>query len=59
MVEHVRHLDTSLLWVQGHVRSGEVLMDKFAGPENPAGCLTKYLPGPTLRGHLQRPKPRP
>ena len=49
-----RHLDTALLWVQGHVRSGGVLLEKVPGPENPADALTKYLSGPELRAHLKR-----
>ena len=53
-VGKVRHLDTALLWVQGHVRSGEVLLDKIPGQDNPGDALTKYLSGPDLRGHLQR-----
>ena len=53
-VGKIRHLDTALLWVQGHVRSGEVLLEKVAGQENPGDALTKYLSGPDLRGHLSR-----
>ena len=52
-VGKVRHLDTSLLWVQGHVRSGDVLLQKVAGPDNPADSLTKHLAGPDLRRHMQ------
>ena len=50
----IRHLDTSLLWIQAKVRSGDVLLDKIAGSENPADALTKYLAGPQLRAHLAR-----
>ena len=53
-VGKIRHLDTSLLWVQGHVRSGEVLLEKVPGQENPGDALTKYLSGPDMKGHLQR-----
>ena len=53
-VGKIRHLDTALLWVQGHVRSGEILLEKVAGPDNPGDALTKYLSGPDLRGHLAR-----
>ena len=53
-VGKVRHLDTALLWVQDHVRSGDVILEKVAGPENPAASLTKYLSGPDLRAHMQR-----
>ena len=48
----VRHLDTSLLWVQEKVRSGDVLLEKVAGPDNQADCLTKYVSGPDLMKHL-------
>lgn len=50
----LRHLDTSLLWVQDHVRSGQVVLKKVAGVENPGDAMTKYLAGPDLRGHLDR-----
>ena len=48
-VGKVRHLDTSLLWVQQHVRSGDVVVEKVAGPDNPGDALTKHLLGPDLR----------
>ena len=50
----VRHLDTSLLWIQSKVRGGEVGMEKVLGADNPADALTKYLPGPLLKQHLSR-----
>ena len=50
----IRHLDTSLLWIQAKVRSGDILLGKIAGVENPADALTKYLAGPQLRDHLSR-----
>ena len=50
----IRHLDTSLLWVQQAVRSGEVVMEKVPGVENTGDALTKYLPGPELRKHVER-----
>ena len=53
-VGKIRHLDTSLLWVQEHVRSGNVILEKIPGPINPGDALTKYLSGPELRGHLAR-----
>ena len=53
-VGKARHLDTSILWVQGHVRSGEVLLENIPGQVNPGDALTKYLSGPDLRGHLER-----
>lgn len=53
-VGKVRHLDTSLLWVQQHVRSGDVLIEKVDGAENPSDAPTKHLIGADLRGHLAR-----
>ena len=52
--EKTRHLDTSLLWIQERVRSGDVLLEKVPGSENPGDALTKHLLGPLLRSHLQR-----
>ena len=48
------HLDTSLLWVQQHVRDGDVVLENDLGSLNPADALTKYVTGPELRGHLAR-----
>ena len=53
-VAKIRHLDTSLLWIQQKVRSGDVPISKILGSENPADALTKYLSGPDLRQHLGR-----
>ena len=50
----VRHLDTSLLWIQQKVRSGECPLEKVLGAENPADIMTKHVLGPTLREHLPR-----
>ena len=46
--------DTSLLWVQHHVRSGNLQLEKIRGTQNPSDSLTKYLRGPDIRGHLER-----
>ena len=53
-VGKIRHLDTSLLWCQQQVRSGEILLEKIAGTENPGDSLTKHLSGPELRAHMDR-----
>ena len=50
----IRHLDTSLLWVQDKVRSGDVSMEKVAGAENPGDAMTKHLAGPELKQHVAR-----
>ena len=33
-VGNIRHLDVTLLWVQDHVRSGDVALEKVPGIEN-------------------------
>ena len=53
-VGKIRHLDTSLLWIQHKVRSGEVSLLKVLGTENPADALTKFLSGPDLKSHVLR-----
>ena len=53
-VGKVRHLDTSLLWLQHKVRAGETPITKVAGQEHCADALTKQLAGPMLRGHIHR-----
>ena len=50
----IRHLDTSLLWIQQKVRDKEVLLTKVPGKENPGDSLTKYLSGSDLAAHLPR-----
>lgn len=53
-VGKIRHLDTALRWVQGHIRSGEVRLEKVRGTENPTDALTKYMSGPDMSRHLAR-----
>ena len=50
----IRHLNTSLLWVQQKVRCGEVVLGKELGSQKPADALTKYRYGPDLRHHRSR-----
>ena len=50
----IRHLDTSLLWVQQAVRTGQVDLHKVLGTSNPGDALTKYLSGPDLAQHISR-----
>ena len=42
-VGKVRHLDTSLLWIQSKVRDGSLKIGKVSNTENPADALTKHL----------------
>ena len=37
---------------QHRVRSGDVLLEKVAGADNQADCLTKYVSGPDLHKHV-------
>ena len=53
-VGKVRHLDTSLLWVQEKVRAGDVVLEKVPGVENPGDVLTKHVMAPDLKNHLAR-----
>ena len=53
-VGKIRHLDTSLLWVQDKIRSGDVLLEKVPGQQNPGDALTKYFSSQDMNGHLQR-----
>ena len=50
----IRHLDTSLLWIQQKVRNKDIALTKVAGKENPGDSFTKYLSGPEIRAHLAR-----
>ena len=48
----VRHLDTSLLWIQQKVREKVVEVEKIPGADNPADILTKYVDAQLLKRHL-------
>ena len=50
----LRHLDTSLLWIQQTVRDKEVLPTNVLGKENPGDRFTTYLSGPEIQAHLSR-----
>ena len=49
----VRHLDTSLLWIQQKIKDKDLEVDKIHGPKNPADCLTKHVDRATLVKHLE------
>ena len=49
----VRHLDTSLLWIQQKVRNKDLELDKIPGGENPADLLTKHLDRATMLKHTR------
>ena len=48
----VRHLDTSLLWIQQKVRDRDIAVEKVPGADNPADCLTKHVDHATMLKHL-------
>jgi len=50
----VRHLATADLWVQQRVKSGEVVLRKLPGAENPADAMTKHIAAPDLARHCGR-----
>ncbi len=49
----IRHLDTSLLWIQQKIKDGDLLVDKVLGADNPADCLTKHVDRATMLKHLR------
>ena len=51
-VGKMRHLDTSLLWIQSKVRDGDITVGKILGTDNPADALTKHLDVTSMRKHL-------
>ena len=51
-VGRIRHLDTTDLWVQNKIRTGEVRLHKILGAENPADLFTKHLPRPAMDKHM-------
>ena len=51
-VGKVRHLDTSLLWIQQKVKDRDLAVDKIPGAVNPADCLTKHVDHATMLKHL-------
>ena len=48
----VRHLDTSLLWIQQKVCEGDIVIEKNPGADNPADILTKYVAVQLMNKHL-------
>ena len=47
----VRHLATADLWVQDHIRTGDFVLTKILGADNPADILTKYVDKSLLLKH--------
>ena len=47
-----RHIDVHYLWVQERVRSGDLVLQKVKGTENPADLMTKHLSAPDIQKYL-------
>ena len=48
----IRHLDTSLLWIQQKIKDKDLTVSKVLGADNPADVLTKYVDRATMDKHL-------
>ena len=53
-IGRIRHLDTSMLWIQAKIRNGDIDLEKVLGKLNPADSLTKHLSGPEITEHMKR-----
>ena len=51
-VGKVRHLDTSLLWIQAKIKSGDLRVEKVEGSNNCADMLAKYVDRSIIQRHL-------
>ena len=49
----LRHVKVQYLWLQEKVRDKSLVVQKVAGPENPADLMTKYLPANDIDRHLE------
>eukprot|EP00971_Amphidinium_carterae_P352695 6492705-Amphidinium_carterae.2 len=49
----VRHIETSTLWLQGHITSGRISLARQPGAENCADLGTKHVDGATLQKHMK------
>ena len=48
----IRHLAVHLLWIQEKVKTGDILLHKVLGSNNPADPLTKHLAQDVLHRHM-------
>ena len=53
-VGKIRHLDTSLLWIQQRLRDKDLSAAKILGTDNPADAVTKHVDYATLLKHMTR-----
>ena len=49
----IRHIETQELWLQEHVRSGNITLVKVPGSENPADLMTKHLATAVMEKHCE------
>ena len=49
----IRHIETQELWLQEHVRSGNIILVKVPGSENPADLMTKHLANAVMEKHCE------
>ena len=49
----LRHVRVQYLWIQDRLRHGDFQVQKVNGKENPADLLTKHLPAPEVRVHME------
>ena len=49
-----RHMDVHFLWLQAHVRQGNLELEKIDGKKNPADLFTTYLSKEEIDRHLER-----
>ena len=49
-----RHIDVHYLWVQERVRSGDLVLQKVKGTENPADLMTKHLSAPEIHKYMSK-----
>ena len=50
----LRHISVQYLWIQDRVKSGDFLVGKVPGAENPADLMTKHLSAQDMKAHMKR-----
>eukprot|EP00971_Amphidinium_carterae_P231303 4590081-Amphidinium_carterae.1 len=48
----IRHIETSTLWLQGHITSGKIRLSRQPGSDNCADLGTKHVDAKTLQHHM-------
>eukprot|EP00971_Amphidinium_carterae_P352119 6492438-Amphidinium_carterae.2 len=49
----IRHIETSTLWLQGHITSGKITLSRQPGNQNCADLGTKHVDARTLQKHME------